>query len=84
MAIKKTIDTIYGVTVVDAYIRVSDLRIINKVTLAFNVCAYADSSKSAIQEAQVQCGYDLNGANPLEQAYTHLKTLPEFAGAVDC
>lgn len=27
--------------------------------------------------------YALDGANPYIQAYTYLKTLPEFAGAVD-
>lgn len=27
---------------------------------------------------------DLNGLNPIKQAYEHLKTLPEFAGATDC
>lgn len=26
---------------------------------------------------------DLNGGNPIKQAYEHLKTLPEFAGAAD-
>lgn len=28
--------------------------------------------------------YDINGENPIKQAYLHLKTLPEFADAVDC
>ena len=27
---------------------------------------------------------DLNGANFISQAYNHLKTLPEFAGAINC
>jgi hypothetical protein len=27
---------------------------------------------------------DLGGGNFIEQAYNHLKTLPEFVGAVDC
>jgi hypothetical protein len=27
---------------------------------------------------------DLNGTNFIAQAYEHLKTLPEFAGATDC
>lgn len=27
---------------------------------------------------------DLIGGNPIKQAYEHLKTLPEFAGATDC
>jgi hypothetical protein len=30
------------------------------------------------------CAYDLTGANPIAQAYEHLKTLEDFAGAVDC
>mgnify|MGYP007101623561 CR=1 FL=1 len=29
------------------------------------------------------CDYDLNVDNPIKQAYDHLKTLPEFSGAVD-
>jgi hypothetical protein len=27
---------------------------------------------------------DMDGENPVKQAYIHLKTLPEFADAVDC
>lgn len=27
---------------------------------------------------------DLNGPNFIKQAYDYLKTLPEFAGAIDC
>lgn len=30
------------------------------------------------------CDYDLNGENPIKQAYFHLKTLPEFSDATDC
>lgn len=28
--------------------------------------------------------YNINGENPIKQAYLYLKTLPEFASAVDC
>lgn len=28
--------------------------------------------------------YELEGPNPIKQAYLHLKTLPEFADAIDC
>ena len=84
MALKKSIDTIYGITVNDAYIRVSDVRIVNKSAIAFNVLAYADATMPAIHEMQIQCGYDLNGPNPIAQSYIHLKKLPEFADAVDC
>jgi hypothetical protein len=27
---------------------------------------------------------DMQGDNPIRQAYKHLKTLPEFEGAIDC
>ena len=30
------------------------------------------------------CAYDINGENPIKQAYLYLKTLPEFASATDC
>jgi hypothetical protein len=30
------------------------------------------------------CPYDIEGDNPIKQAYEHLKTLPEFEGAIDC
>jgi len=32
----------------------------------------------------ITTNYDLDGENPIKQAYIHLKTLPEFADAVDC
>jgi hypothetical protein len=45
---------------------------------------------SASKESQIlrMCEYEfvpsLEGVNFISQAYEHLKTLPEFAGAVDC
>jgi hypothetical protein len=30
------------------------------------------------------CDLNIDGDNPIRQAYLHLKTLPEFANAVDC
>jgi hypothetical protein len=38
----------------------------------------------AFGDAEYSCAYDLDGANPIRQAYLHLKTLPEFANATDC
>lgn len=31
-----------------------------------------------------QFEHDTNGSNMIRQAYDHLKTLPEFSGAIDC
>jgi hypothetical protein len=37
-----------------------------------------------LEERPYFFAYDINGENPIRQAYLHLKTLPEFANAVDC
>ena len=46
---------------------------------------YEDASKAQILSRQgYEFAYDLNGVNALAQAYNHIKTLPEFTGAIDC
>lgn len=84
MALAKDIKTVYGVELKNAYLRVENVRLENKENIAFSVCVYADKSKSAIEAKPYACVYDIDGANPIAQAYNYLKTLPEFAGAIDC
>lgn len=84
MALKKSITTVHGINLSDAYIRVEALRLATKSTIAFNVCFYADPAKPMVDGRPIECAYNIAGANPLEQAYAHLKTLPDFADAVDC
>lgn len=43
------------------------------------------SEKSAIVSSMlIDFPVDLNGENFIKQAYNHIKTMPEFSGAVDC
>lgn len=84
MALKNAFTTVHGINLAGAYIRVEALRLSTKATIAFNVCIYADPTKPMVDGRPVECSYDLEGENPMEQAYAHLKTLPEFADAVDC
>lgn len=84
MAIKKTIGTVHGLQAVDAYHRVESLQLRGKAEILFAVRSYADVNKESFQEKFLSCVYSLTGENPIAQAYAHLKTLPEFAGAVDC
>lgn len=84
MALKNAFTTVHGINLSDAYIRVEALRLATKSTIAFNVCFYADPAKPMVDGRPIECAYDLAGANPLEQAYAHLKSMPEFSGAVDC
>lgn len=83
MALKKTVQLPVGVEVVDAYHRIECV-MVSKSTLDFRVRAYSSPAHPACQDVGYVCEYDLHGANPLAQAYQHLKTLPEFADAVDC
>ena len=84
MALKKTVVTAHGLTVADAYHRVESVQLPSKNEMQFVVRSYADQSKPFFAEKSFGCAYDLIGANPIAQAYNHLKTLPEFAGATDC
>lgn len=85
MALKKTTTTHQGFTAEDAYFRVEYVKIVNKDKIEFNVRGYKDNSGlPAFEDHSASCLYDLNGKNPIAQAYAYVKTLPDFAGAIDC
>lgn len=83
MALKKTVPTQFGFDAKDAYHRVESVTV-NKDSIQFTVRTYADPGKASMFEKSFSCQYDLAGDNPIKQAYLHLKTHPEFDGAVDC
>ena len=83
MALKKITETNFGFNIPNAYHRVENIKL-NKNHIAFSVFAYTDTEKDAFDIRNYSCDYDLEGDNPIKQAYEHLKTLPEFAGAIDC
>jgi hypothetical protein len=85
MAIRKNFETRFGLTLVNAYHKVMSVKIENKTSMAFSVGVFVDAAKEIPAQAiSYFCDYDLNGGNALNQAYNHLKSLPEFVGAVDC
>lgn len=85
MALKKTVITPQGFDAVDAYHRVEGVRMPSKTEILFQVRSYKDNSGVPhFNDAAHVCQYDMNGSNPLTQAYAHLKTLPEFSDATDC
>ena len=84
MALKKTISTASGLTAVDAIHRVEALTLIERDAMVFHVRSYVASDKPFFLEKMLEAPYDIEGVNPIKQAYEHLKTLPEFEGAVDC
>lgn len=85
MALEKTVNTPHGFEAINAYHRAEGVSIISKARINFFVKSYKDAKEATEFASEMHsCVYDLNGANPLAQAYAHLKTLPEFAGAKDC
>jgi hypothetical protein len=84
MALKLTKTTETGFESKDAYHKIDWLIIKNKTQINFVVKSYKDIKYIPFAENSYICDYDLNGENPIKQAYLHLKTLPEFADAVDC
>lgn len=84
MALAKTVSTVHGFQAVNAYHRVEAVRLESKTAISFHIRSYTEADKPFFEESVLSCVYQLNGDNPIKQAYDHLKTLPEFAGATDC
>lgn len=84
MALSKTVSTIYGFDVVNAYHRVEAISINSKDEIKFHVRSYTTPDKPFFAEQILNAPYIMDGQNPIKQAYIHLKNLPEFSGATDC
>lgn len=84
MAFRQIIILESGITVEAAYRRVESVSISADGSMKAQVRTYAASDVPACHDASFVMSYDMNGTNPIRQAYLHLKTLPEFANAVDC
>lgn len=65
-----------------AYIKVVGIEG-NKSNINALVSFKGDAQQST-KQYQIPVSVDNNAANFIAQAYEHLKTLPEFAGATDC
>jgi len=83
MALQKTVTTAHGIEVNNAYHRVENLSLPEKTRMTFVVRSKVDPKKPAFSSKEFSFAYDIDGQNPIKQAYEYLKTLPEFAGATD-
>jgi hypothetical protein len=68
---------------VNSYIKVDSLSG-NKEEMRIAIGIYREKDGQKISNQQAVFSPNLNGVNFISQAYAHLKTLPEFAGAIDC
>jgi hypothetical protein len=94
MALKLTKTTPHGFVAEGAYLRVEEVKINQKqpessdgqmFMMKFILRSYKQNNGSPFfAESQYSCVYNIEGNNPIAQAYEDLKKLPEFAGAQDC
>lgn len=84
MALQKTVPTPQGFTATDAYHRIEQVSIDTKTKVSFRVRSYKDANEAvAFADHGYECDYDLDGSNPIAQAYVYLKTLDSFSSATD-
>lgn len=84
MALKKTVLTSYGFDAVNAYHRVKHVEINEKNKMSFQVESSKDGVFPYFAVKLFHADYDIEGDNPIKQAYIYLKLQPEFADAEDC
>ena len=83
MALSKNITMQNGLAVDAAYHKVSAVRVNSKTDMTFWLSVKKEADLPDISSQSFNCNYNIAGDNPIKQAYEHLKTLPEFAGAAD-
>jgi hypothetical protein len=86
MALKKTIPFEFAgkqITFQDAYIKVT-IAGGSKDRVTASVSFFDQANGNVFKQDVVEFTPSMEGGNFIKQAYEHLKTLEEFAGAVDC
>lgn len=83
MALRKSV-VFKGISVQNAYITVVTPTIHSgNKHMSFSIQYAVDEGRPVFLADSGDCPYELEAANPVEQAYLHLKTLPEFEGCID-
>jgi hypothetical protein len=67
----------------DSYLKVTSFSG-SKEIVSFDLSAFKVKDGVLLQKQEYVFAIDLEGSNPIKQAYEYLKTLPEFSDAVDC
>jgi hypothetical protein len=73
-----------GPTELSAYARISGINCTKTHTVAVVSWHHVDGNGPVIKSQGFRFHTDHDGPAVFSQAYMHIKTLPEFAGATDC
>lgn len=85
MAMKKTVTTAQGFEANDAYHRVENVVLTSKDKMSFRIRSYKDASGlPAFADEGFECDYNINGSNPIAQAYVFAKASEKFQDSLDC
>jgi len=85
MALTQDYLTAWAFTIPLAYFKVTSVMVESKTVMTVFVRVFANKDCSnAVLETRYSGEYNLEGPNPIKQAYLFLKTLPEFSDATDC
>lgn len=66
----------------NTYIKVESTYV-SKTSSTITLSIYKSKDGQLLEERFEEFDIDLDGPNPLKQAYLHLKTLPDYSGAAD-
>jgi hypothetical protein len=84
MALQKSTE-IMGLSTKNAYYQVVSVKELGKNGAIAVVHGFTNDSKEhSFYKNEFAFAYDMSGENPIKQAYEYIKTLPEFADAVNC
>ena len=85
MALLLDVTLASGLVAPNSYLRITSVYLVPKTRTLVSLSYFTSPTNSiAYQTIEQPVAYVLDGPNPIKQAYEHLKTLPEFADAVDC
>jgi hypothetical protein len=84
MALKQNIVILGDIELTEAYLRVENVCIPNKQQMSFALVARKTRESEVVNSVAHRCLYDIQGNNPIAQAYEYCKTLPAYSSAVDC
>jgi len=86
MALNKIVEiVVYGEKIIlrNAYVKIERVNG-SKTQVQAKYVVYSTKDGEIVEEKYCDFIPDMDGANFIKQAYEHLKTMPEFAGATDC
>jgi len=84
MTLTKDIVSQNGLAAPSSYIKIKRVAITDKTNAVCDIAFSLVKDATPYQIDSKSFEYSLDGDNAIRQAYKHLKTLPEFAGATDC